>query len=328
MKSQIYCAVIAVLFLGNVTARSQESPNASEHSTLGPIEPGLVVHLDLGRFAKSDLGGLLIKAGTNLAAEELQKDPQEAMEAVVKSLGFDPLDQDIKLTVTIPNVENPIDGFVAVAVLKDTTGNFEGFLLAAPNYQGEKHQGHTIHQSKIDGKDVSVAITDSKHGSKIIVASSSSQAVVNALGQVDQRGPSNASVWSLTDKEFANVDLRSLPGEWLRETPASHLAELIQDASLSMGEADDSMQATLRVTADDEERATQLQQLAQGVTAMAGLFKDEIRSELGEQGNADAILSVMDSVSVERDARTVSVVVSLPKSLIITFLREEADLPL
>jgi hypothetical protein len=51
--------------------------------------------------ADSEVGKLLIKAGTALAAEEMEKDPDEAMQAVINSLGFNPFEQEAQLTATV-----------------------------------------------------------------------------------------------------------------------------------------------------------------------------------------------------------------------------------
>ncbi|MEO2015209.1 MAG: hypothetical protein ABGZ53_12640 [Fuerstiella sp.] len=290
--------------------------------------PVVAVQVDLSAFADSQVGKLLIKAGTALAAEELEKDPDEAIKAVIKSLGFDPFEQEAKLTVTVFDLEDPIEGLRLNIQLKDTTGNLEGFLLAAPGYRTTKHGTHTVHAVDLDGNKLFIAFADESSGKKRIIASGNQADVTASLDAMSQPSSQDSAGWKMPAGQFISVQLLSPPKELIEEVPFANIAHLLTESSLSLGEVDDDLVVRLTIGATEEAKAIQLQQLAQGAIAMVSLFEDEIRGEFDDEETVAAVLAVLDDISIERDGMTVSVETRIPQDLIIRFLREEAGLSL
>ena len=314
-------AAIVVMILGNLSTFAQDS--------VPKTESAVTIQVDLAEFGKSKIGGLLIKAGSSLAAKELEQDPDQAIKSVHKSLGFDPIEQEIKLVVRVGNLHSPEEDVLAVAELKDTTGNLEGFLLAAPGYQSRKHNGHNVHHIDTGDQRVTVAFHTAPQGKKHVIASFSEDVVTRLLDQIDSGASSqHLGAKTLPAGRFIDVDLSQVPTELLSDTPMQHISELLRNASLMIGEADDALTAQLLLEASSDEKATQLQQLAQGVVAMTALFKEPIRKELDQEENAEEIMEILDGLSVERKGEKVSIEVSVPEPMVIRFLKEEADLPL
>lgn len=291
-------------------------------NTVRAGEPAVSVQVDLDAFAKSKLGGLLIKAGTQLAASEMDKDPGEAMDAVIETLGFDPLKQRARLAIDVMDLEDPLAGMRAVLSMKDSTGNLEGLLLAAPGYQSIEQGDRVIHSVSPDGQPVFIAFDTASSGAKRIVAAASLETVNETLQS--SAGPLS----QFPEGQFVNVQLMSLPKEVMEGTPATALIELLKETSLSVGEDGSNLSIRISLTANDSEKAAQIQQLAQGIIAMVGLFKEEIGRELDDEETAKQMLSVINQIIVARDGSNVTVKTSIPEETVITFLREEADLPL
>ena len=290
-------------------------------------DPVVAVHVDVGAFANSEVGQLLLEAGTKIAAGEMEKDPDEVMDAVIKSLGFNPFEQDAKLTARISDLEEPLDGLQLTLQLKNTTGNLEGFLLAAPGYRSGKHGDQTIHTVDLDGEEVSIGFHTSGSGTKRIVAASSHEIVTDAMDALEKPNASADNEWKMPDNQFIHVQLMSLPEELSEEPPISGIAQLLRESSLSLGEIDEDLQFKITLVAKEKEKAVQLQQLAQGVVAMASLFKEEIREELDDEG-AESVLGILDQITIDREGTKVTVQSRIPRDTMIRFLREEADLPL
>lgn len=296
-------------------------------------EPVVAVHLDLSNFAQSKLGKLLVKAGTTLAAEEMQKDPDEAMDALMKSIGFNPIEQEVKLRATVVDLENPIDGMRLDAMLKDSTGNLEGLLLAAPGYRSQEHGDHTIHSANLDGQEIFLAFLDSANGAKHVIAAKSQVIVTDAIDASNRGERMDETALTMPDGQFLRISVLELPEEVGDTPPLSGIASIVRHGSLSVSEEasrgnENELVAKITLATTNEEQSAQLQQLAQGAVAMIGIFKDEIRRELESDEVAQRVLPILDGIEVRRDGTKVHVVARMPEDLLIEFLREEADLPL
>jgi hypothetical protein len=110
--------------------------------------------------------------------------------------------------------------------------------------------------------------------------------------------------------------------------PFAGIGRMVTDCSLSLREEENDLVVKINLATKSEDQATQLQQLAQGAVAMMGLFKEEIRRELKGDDVASRVIPVLDQIQVSRDESDVTIVTKIPESLIIEFLRKEADLPL
>ncbi|MEM1067939.1 MAG: hypothetical protein AAGG48_27115 [Planctomycetota bacterium] len=291
-------------------------------------EPIVAVQVDLSEFTKSKLGELMVKAGTTLAAQEMGKDPEEAMEAVIQSIGFNPLEQDIKLNVAVMDLEDPMNGLQVNAQLKDSTGNLEGLLLAAPEYRAITYGDHTIHAADVDGQEVFVAFYNGASGKKHIAFAPSEATVRATLDGSNDSSASDTSLHDMADGQFLSVQLLSMPEEIADVPPIANIGNMVDSFSMGLREEGSNLVATVTLATENAEQATQIQQLAQGAIAMLGLFKEEIREELGDDVVAGNVIPVLDQISVTREDKAITIESKIPEALLIEFLREEADLPL
>lgn len=316
------CAGLALLSLasaGNLVFAQDEDAAAA---------PMVDVQVNLSTFAQSELGELLVEAGTKIAAKEMEQDTDKVMEAVTRSVGFNPLEQDIKIKATIADPEEPVEGLRLDFQLKDSTGNLEGLLLTAPDYRSTKHGDQTIHVATIDDQDVYIVFMEDGNGRKRISAAGSKDVVTSILDGGSNGSRTEAAFMEMPEGQILKVRLLSLPNEISEIPPLAGIAQTITESSLALREDGDDLVARITLEASTDEKATQLQQLVQGGVAMIGLFKDEIRREMDDDEVASNLLSVLDQIEVTRDGNQVSVLSKIPSSLVIDFLREEAELPL
>lgn len=314
-------ALVGLLSLGGFA-------NADEQVAEIGAKPIVAVQVDLSEFAKSDLGKLLVKAGTNLAAKEMGKDPDEAMTAVMKSIGFNPLEQEIKLVATVADLEDPLEGLRLDIRLKDSTGNLEGLLLAAPEYRTSKHNDHTLHEATLDGQNLFVAFYTGASGRKHISVAGTKNVVTGVLDSLKGESTSDGTLQKMSKGQFVNVRLLSMPEGFADVPPLANIGQMVSECSLSLREETDDLVAKVTLATKDEEQSIQLQQLAQGMVAMIGLFKEEIRKELDDDAVASRVIPILDQIKVDREGIIVTVQTRVPESLVVDFLREEADLPL
>ncbi|MEO1527764.1 MAG: hypothetical protein AAFX06_20230 [Planctomycetota bacterium] len=315
LSVELFAVVLA--FFGSMAWGQESSSDSTDSSTIH-------VQIDIGEFVTSEIGEMLTQAGAGLMGEELGKDPDEAIAAVEKSLGFDPATQKLRAVLSIKDIENPLETMTVQAEFKDSTGNLEGLLLAAPEYESFKHGEHTIHSFSLDGQDAFVGFLTSRSGKKRVVMSVTKDDVANALDE----GAKGDLGWSIPEGQFVSVKLNSLPEEVNEVPPLATLSSLLDHIGLSIGEEDENLTLKLAFHATEEEKAMQLQQLAQGAVAMVSLFSEQIREELDDEETATNVLNAVERIVVQRADTTVEMELSIPMSIVIQFLREEADLPL
>ncbi|MEM0927340.1 MAG: hypothetical protein AAGJ83_14945, partial [Planctomycetota bacterium] len=220
---------------------------ADDHQSGHPI---LTVQLDFDAFNESKLGRSLIQAGTNLAAQQLEKDPEEAMTAVIESLGFDPMEQEIRIAAQVSSFDDPMDGLIIDVQMKDSTGNLEGLLLAAPGYQETKVGGQTFHSVSMDGETFFIAFCDGSNGKKRMIAGPSQSAITDCIDAIKTGSASDVD----SGGEMVLVQLHQMPEELSEVPPVANIAGMIRETSLSIAESDGQLITTISLTADSEER--------------------------------------------------------------------------
>ncbi|MEM6472204.1 MAG: hypothetical protein AAF802_21760 [Planctomycetota bacterium] len=313
-----HTALIALIAACTVFTGPHRPAAADDH------EPIVTVEIDLAAFHESDLGKSLIEAGAKLAAQQMEKDPEEAMSALIESLGFDPIKQELHVSLSVSDLDDPLEDMTVDVQLKDSTGNLEGLLLAAPGYEVAEVGGQKIHSVSMDGQPFHITFCDGANGKKHVIAAPSPE-IVTAAAKAAASGSASDRAG---DGEMILVQLHQMPEEVAEVPPVANIAGMIMESNLAIKDVDDDLILSINLTADTEERAKQLQQLVQGAVAMVGLFKEEIQNELQGEEVASAMISVLDKINVDLQETKVSIIASIPESLIMTFLREEADLPL
>ena len=299
------------------------APSAIGQTTLAvPDDSKFVVQLDVDSFRATQLGKRLLKLTQEIAQKEIGKDGGDVMAQVEEALGFNPLEEIHQLTLIGSDYESPESSLRAILQMGKTTGNLEGLMLALPGYASHESGEVTIHSVKNDDMQAFAAIHSQSDGRKRIVAATSEDAVTDMLSE--REGIQRQISWTVPAGTFIQVQLLEFPDEVFDNEQSSNIAKLLSDVSASVGENEDRYEITLKLTTVDDKRAEQIQQLVQGAKALVGLLENEI----GDDEDAQMLVSLLKQVTVEKDGHAVTVKGAIPEDLIIKFLREEADLPL
>jgi len=294
-----------------------------------PNNADFVVRIQLDALRETNLGAKLITAVKTLAAEEFgnEKSPEDAFEDVEKALGFDPFDELRSINIIGHDIEDPFEGIQVVIGMGNTTGNLEGLLLALPGYQSSEHGDHLIHSVSPDDD---IRIFGAIHGGRkkqIVIATTigDTKSMLDTLDDSGSTSPSDidSAKFGKSDS-IVDVRVNKIPDMDDLDGPPKTIARLIKQIVVNIKEERGALNVTLRLTAADEKRAEQLQQLAQGVVAMVSLMRDSDDADEDLKMVAD----IVDGLKVERDGELVELNLDLPEEQLIEFLRDEADLPI
>lgn len=292
-----------------------------------PEDAKFVVQIDVSAFRNTRLGARLLEVTQQLAQQELGGDARDFMPKITEALGFNPLEEVKTLTVIGSDFESPEESLRLALQLGKTTGNLEGLVMAAPGYRSQQYEGQTIHSAREDDMEAHATIYTDAAGDKTILAAASFadlKAMLTAMGSEGNFRTRREVSWSVPSGTFAHLQILEFPEEVYQHDPPSNLIRMIHDLSLTLSEAKDNFVLDLVFSTQDEQRAEQFQQLAQGAKALVGLFEEEIK----EDEDARMLLGLLDEVEVVRDNLSISVRIAVPEAMVLKFLREEADLPL
>jgi hypothetical protein len=313
-------SVVLPLMLGLLASSAGQLP-AQERGSMVPEGTKFVVTVDLDAFRASEVGGQLFQAATQAAVQELGDD-ENGLEKIREAIGFDPLTEIHSLTVFGSDFEDPEDNVQLIVRLGDSTGNLEGMILGLPGYEADTYKKYTIHSaSPDDDKTVHGAIFTDDAGGKSIVAASQRSAVEAMLDALE--ADSNAATVAVSESgAFVNVNVLKLPLDQIGDGPQASVAKLMKEISVTIGEADGQFNIELRLGTEDEQKAEQIRQMAQGLVAMIAFVQDEGDEDL------ERVQQLLRGLVVERNEASVRMNLKIPSEQVVEFLREEADLPL
>ncbi len=310
----VFTAAVAALFYSPAHAQDWAAANAGAK---------FVVQLDLGRFRDTEVGQRLITATQKMAQQELSSSASDVdfMAKMEETLGFNPLEEIKTITVLGGDYERPEKNMQVVVQMGRTSGNLEGLILAAPGYQSKTVGEMTIHSVQPDsnGPQIHAAIVDGSNGNKTLVAATSEA----DLRRLAESSPGSDGS-SMPTGAFVHVQVMELPDQIPTDEPPGHIVKMIENVSLTIGSEDDSFVVVAALSVDDEQRAEQMLQLAQGAKAFVGMFEEEFEGDEEMQ----MLLPLLDSLEVGRESTTVEIKAMVPEAMVIEFLRNEADLPL
>lgn len=294
--------------------------SATAQDSVVPEGTQFVFHLDMAAFRETQIGQQLIDVATQAAINEIGEDEQ-ALDQVREALGFDPLTELRSVTVFGTDYERPENNLRAIVRMGATTGNLEGMMLALPEYTSETVGDRVYHAFSPDpGMTVHVTIHTAADGNKSLVVATQRAAVDSLLATLDENGQS-AGVRS-EGGMFLSVTVLKLPVDILDDDgPPANIAKLIRTVSLTVGERDGHFDINLQLGVEDEQRAEQIRQMAQGAAAMVAFVQDD-------DEDLQRVQQLLQGLTVERTGTDVGLHLSVPSEQVIEFLREEADLPL
>jgi hypothetical protein len=276
-----------------------------------------VVQVDLQSFRATRLGSKILESVQAMVSQEMKGGDVE--QKVEEALGFDPLEEIQSITIRGSSFESPEEGLEIMVQLDETTGNLEGLMLALPGYEEEEVDGHTVYSFGEGDMRGVATIRESKRGKKAVLAATSRPRLMGLLG--------DSNSWSSNDVkkgEFLQVKILELPEEVYDQEQAANVAKMLTSILVNVGQVGDEIQLSCTLTAQKEKQAEQIQQLAQGAKAFVSLFEEEI----GNEKEAEVILSLLNAVEVDRNGHEVTIRAHLPEKMVVEFLREEADLDL
>lgn len=298
-------------------------PTQAQSTVAVPDDAKFVVQLNVAAFANTELGGKVLELTQKMASEEIGSEDKDVMETVEETLGFNPLEELQTLTIVGSDYESPEEGLRVVLQMKKTTGNLEGMMLGLPGYESYEKEGHTIHTASEDDMAAFASIQEDKSGNKRVVIATSESKLMDLLTEQETRIQRQVS-WTVPDGTFAQLQVIQFPEDLMDVDQAKNVVKLLENVSVFLGEDGSDFTADVALTATNEKKAEQIEQLVLGVKAMVGLFQDEI----GDDEDAKMAMEILDQVSIDREGRTLTVHGSLPEEMMLKFLREEADLPL
>ncbi|MFN3192542.1 MAG: hypothetical protein ACE361_18665 [Aureliella sp.] len=311
LKKHWFCMLLAMV----ITCGQAPSSSIADD---GDADAKFVVQLDLRAFRKTEIGSTLLNSIEAMAAQEIGSEGDDVLAKVEEAVGFDPLEEIQSIVIRGNDFESPEDNLDIMIQLGETSGNLEGLALAAPGYESEEHGKYTIHRmSEGDMEAFATIHTDSK-GDKCVVATTKRSRLMDLLESMGGRSTGKR----LASGVFAHVELLKFPKEVYEQDQAANVVRMIKRLYVDVGQKGDELQVDLVLAAQKEKQAEQIKQLADGAKAFVGLFKDEI----GDDEDAQMVLSLLERLTVERDEKQVKVHFAVPESMVKDLLHEEMDL--
>lgn len=288
-----------------------------------PENSKFVVHVNMDAVRKSALGNKLLLMATGEAAKAVVDETgnEAGLEMINEALGFDPLKEIRSLTIVGDDFENPRPQLVLS--LGKTTGNLEGMALGLPEYESSEHGKYTIHTAASGDERAFAAIHTDKAGRKKIVGATTHDEVTAMLDQLDvATAGQNQRAVEVGDKALVHIRLLELPTEEFGEGPQQNIIKLLKDFVVTIDDADGNFELNVQLTTENKKQAEQIQQMAQGLIAMASFIQSDQHDEELQQ-----LQQVLQGLRIKRDNKSVHLTVQVPTDEVIDFLREEADLP-
>ncbi|QEF97152.1 hypothetical protein Mal15_11900 [Stieleria maiorica] len=286
---------------------------AAPPSILVPADVQLAANIDLDRVKANPLGQQLVGGFQSGISASLANDPESASATeMIDALGFDPIAAAKRITVLCSDFENPPQSVCVIIELEKTTGNLEGLLLAMPEYQSSIHRDYQIHSVVLDGDRLFGSIHTADNGTKRIIAGLAAQPVQQVLDHFDgQTGAELSRRLPLATGNLVDINLFTLPEAAVSEPPFSTAAEMIQTAALTLSDQGTSLRASVDFVTQVDGQAEQLRQMIQGSVAMINSM-----AQNGTDPGMALAANYLQSVSINRSGKTVSVTVEIPQAML------------
>jgi hypothetical protein len=304
MKRYASFAPLACLLFLAAPAAAQ-TRHASEPESIWHVQ------VEVADLFASPLGQLVVKQMVDKKPEKMAE-----VDQFVKALGFDPR-TEIKTLMVYGNGFEPGNVLVQ-ADMGGSTGNLEGWILAAPGYQSEELDANTLLHSVIvdespENQRLWCALPKSpRTGQYRIVASfDKTQTIALARGVLDGTAAPFHSAGKILVSVAVN-DLSAVPLEIDADDPGAGIVKILQGVSLSLASVDDSLSATLNLQATSPVQAKQISQLLEGIKAAGQLAK----SNIDEDAQQAVQLLSEAKINYSEGDRVVSADFSAPLSVI------------
>lgn len=302
-------ALSVICLVGLITAPIQAQPSTSE-------APLWEIHLNLQKTFASPIGQRVLEM---IEAED--PDKMDDFVKFVEAIGLDPR-KEVGEVVVFGDGFSEQDATV-VASLGSSTGNLEGWILAAPGYRSEDLDANTqLHSMKIEKKDARAWFALPKHsssGTYVLVGSLNQNRTIelaqDVLGGNSTPAPNPLEGNSILS--FHVNDVSAVPMQIDDDKPGSAIVRIIQSVGLNVASDSDHLSLAIDLSATNAGKARQISQLLMGIKALVQL------APLDEP-EARKVAEVLDSMIVEHTEgqSTVHASLSAPYQLLEELLKE------
>ncbi len=254
------CATV----LSALHAQAQTPSNSTEKSPLWEV------HVDLQKSFASPLGKWVL----TMIEKENPKDIQD-LAKLAEAIGID-LRTDIGEVVLFGNGFEETDATL-IAQLGQSTGNLEGWILAAPGYQSKDLDNNTLLHSIID-EDKKARIwfalpKNPQSGVYVLIGSFDENRTVELAKKVLAGNPSSIPnpLHGNTLLSFYVNDLSAVPLEIDETDPGSGIVKIIEQFNLNVTSDENNLGVALNLSASSAGKARQISQLLTGLKALMQL---------------------------------------------------------
>jgi len=273
-----------VTALVSLPVQAQSSHSSTEKSPLWEV------HLHLQKTFAGPLGQRVMAM--------LEKENPDKLKDFVKfaeAIGLDPR-TDIGEVVLFGDGFEETDATV-IASLGQSTGNLEGWILAAPGYRSEDLDAKTfLHSMTVENKIARAWFALPKHaqsGNYVLIASLDQGRTVQLAKEVLAGNPApipNPLEGNTILSFFVN-DLSAIPMDINESDPGSAIVKTIEQFGLNLASDDDKLSLVIDISASSAGKARQISQLLMGLKALVQL------APLEEPG-ARKVASILDTMVV------------------------------
>jgi len=130
---------------------------------------------------------------------------------------------------------------------------------------------------------------------------------------------------------FAQVHIFQFPDEALEIDPDDNAVfKLVDNLSVVFGDAGSEITADVTLTAIDEKKAEQIEELVEGFKLVLRLHEQMEEPNGDDEADAEMskMLDLLNGAKVERNGEKVTIHLKVPVNVVIDFIRDEAELPL
>ena len=251
-------------------ARAQGAALAQSNSSSTETSPLWEVHLHLQKSFASPIGQRVMAM--------VEKNEPDKVDKVVKfaeAIGLDPR-TDISEVVLFGDGFEETDATL-IAGLGQSTGNLEGWILAAPGYRSEELDANTqLHSMTVEDKNARAWFALPKHtqtGNYVLVASLDQGRTVQLAKEVLAGNllPVPNPLKGNTILSFFVNDLSAVPMDIDDNEPGSAIVRIIEQFGLNVASDNDKLSLVVDISASSAGKARQLSQLLTGLKALVQL---------------------------------------------------------
>ena len=311
-------SLAAVSSFATLSAAAESNRSSSRSTEKSPLWE---VHLHLQKGFASPLGQRVMAM--------VERDKPDKVEDFVKfaeAIGLDPR-TDIGEVVVFGDGFEESDATV-VANLGQSTGNLEGWILAAPGYRSEDLDANTqLHSMTVENKNARAWFALPKHaqtGNYVLVGSLDQGRTVQLAKEVLAGDPTpvpNPLTGNTILSFFVN-DLSAVPMDIDENDPGAAIVRIIEQFGLNVASDDDQLSLVLELSASSAGKARQISQLLTGLKALVQLAPMD-------KPKAQKAAALLETVIVEytEGQSNVQASMSAPYRLLEELMREMQTKP-